>query len=78
MCTHNVVSPTAAHIHSAPGGGIVFPLGSAASPINATWSTISASQASALIAGNYYVNVHSNNCMLCPGGEIRGTLLQVP
>lgn len=81
MCTHNVMNPIAAHIHNgAPGvaGPIVFPFGSATSPISATWSTITAADVANLLAGDLYVNVHSNNCQICPAGEIRGQLLPAP
>lgn len=77
MCTHNVVGANMAHIHQgAPGvsGGIVFPFASGASPLNGTFAT-TPSQASTLIAGGYYVNVHSGTFI---GGEIRGQVLMVP
>src|SRR5262249_14381824 len=57
-CTHNVVNPTAAHIHKgAPGvpGGIVFGLGSGTSPISATWA-LTPADVTDLLAGNLYVN----------------------
>lgn len=71
-CDHNVDDAIAAHIHiGAHGvaGPIVHPLGD---PINidSTWD-LSLDQAVRLLAGGYYVNVHSP---AFPNGEIRGQL----
>jgi hypothetical protein len=71
-CEHNVVDATMAHIHiGAPSvaGGIVFPLGDP-NDIDETWD-LSLDQAIRLLAGGYYVNVHSPTH---PAGEIRGQL----
>lgn len=77
-CTHDVVGPTAAHIHNAPAGvsgPVVFDLGTGASPIHGDWTTITPEQVTELLAGNMYVNVHSD---LFPGGEIRGQIVNPP
>ena len=63
---------TAAHFHgpAAPGAnaGIVLPFPDAASPIQAT-ATLTDAQATDLLAGRWYVNIHTATH---PGGEIRG------
>ena len=75
----------AAHIHgpAAPGvvAAIVVPFTLTASPITGS-ATITPAQAADMLAGLWYVNIHSNNF---PGGEIRGqislidtTLYKVP
>jgi CHRD domain len=66
---------TAAHIHGpAPegkNGGVVLPLGNApTSPIHGS-AKLTPEQEKELVAGMYYVNVHSKNN---PGGAIRGQL----
>lgn len=68
---------TAAHIHlGAVGvsGPIIFPLTEtpAGSGVWQTQVALTDAQLSALIAGNYYVNVHST---AFPNGEIRGQLV---
>lgn len=71
-CEHNVVDATMAHIHiGEPGvaGGIEFGLGDP-DDIDETWD-LSLDQAIRLLAGGYYVNVHSPTH---PAGEIRGQL----
>jgi hypothetical protein len=65
---------TAAHIHgpSGPGtnAGVVLPFASPASPIKGQ-ATLTDAQAADLLAGRYYVNIHSSSH---PGGEIRGQI----
>ena len=66
---------TAAHIHGpAPegkNGGVVLPLGNTpTSPIHGS-AKLRPEQEKELVAGMYYVNVHSKNN---PGGAIRGQL----
>ena len=76
-CIHDVEGAIAAHIHRGfPGepGPIIFDLGDPTSPIQASWD-LSVEQAIRLIAGGYYVNVHTP---ANPGGEIRGQLLASP
>lgn len=72
-CNHNVEGATVAHIHEASpsvNGDVVFPFDSAESPIQQTFGFTSEDVA-ALLAGNFYVNVHSGDF---PGGEIRGQI----
>jgi CHRD domain len=68
----------AAHIHGpAPEGknaGVVVPLGNTpTSPIHGS-AKLTPEQEKELVAGMYYVNVHSKNN---PGGAIRGQLTEV-
>jgi hypothetical protein len=74
VCTHNVADATVAHIHSGPAGGtgaIVFDLGDPLSPMEATW-TMSPAEVTELLAGNYYLNIHTAGR---PAGEIRAQIL---
>jgi CHRD domain len=69
---------TAAHIHGpAPEGknaGVIVPLGNMPkSPIHGS-AKLTAEQEKELVAGMYYVNVHSKNN---PGGAIRGQLTEM-
>ena len=63
---------TAAHFHGPAGpganAGVVLPFPSAASPIQGT-ATLTEAQAADLLAGRWYVNIHT---AAHPGGEIRG------
>jgi hypothetical protein len=75
VCTHDTASPTIMHVHQAPpgaNGAIVFDLGSPVSPVIATWSGMTPANVADLLAGNFYVNIHSAGQ---PGGAIRGQLL---
>lgn len=68
---------TAAHLHgpAAPGAnaGVAVPFAPPlASPIEGK-ATLSADQAKDLLAGQYYVNVHTAKN---PGGEIRGQVMK--
>ncbi|HEX3990572.1 MAG TPA: CHRD domain-containing protein [Acetobacteraceae bacterium] len=65
----------AAHIHgpaaAGKNAGVVVPLGNKpTSPIHGT-AKLTAEQQKELVAGQYYVNVHTKNN---PGGAIRGQL----
>ena len=74
-CVHNIPSATMMHIHrGAPGavGDIVFQPPSITSPVNATWSAMTDTNISELLAGNLYLNIHTAGR---PGGEIRGQIL---
>ncbi len=75
VCTHNVVGASITHIHRAPAGAngpIAFDLGDPASPIEATWTGMTPAEIADLLAGNFYVNIHTSGR---PGGEIRGQIL---
>jgi len=81
LCIHlefsGLTAPqTAAHVHNAPPGvaGPVFLPLTFGSPSD-TCGVISDAREADVVAGNSYVNVHSNNF---PGGEIRGQLNKVP
>jgi hypothetical protein len=66
---------TAAHIHqAAPGvnGPVIVPLPNG-SPVSGLFA-LTPGQATAMAAGNTYVNVHT---MMFPGGEIRGNLTKL-
>lgn len=75
LCVHDVDLPTVMHIHrGAPGvnGDVVFDLGSPISPVIATWAGMTPAQVADLLAGNYYVNIHTSGR---PSGAIRGQIL---
>lgn len=66
---------TMAHFHgpAMPGSnaGVAVPIPNPASPVNGQ-ATLTAAQAADLMAGKWYVNVHTAQN---PGGEIRGQVL---
>ena len=73
---------TAAHIHGpAPAGknaGVILWISTKGSPFNSPFQgsadqPLTADQAADLMAGNYYVNIHT---AANPGGEIRGQLVK--
>ena len=70
---------TAAHIHLGArkvAGPVVTPLcGPCASPVTGVPTTLTADQVKDLLAGRYYVNVHTAKN---PGGEIRGQISKAP
>jgi hypothetical protein len=76
-CAHDVVDASAAHIHrGAPGvaGPIVFNLGDpSTSPFFASWADLTPREIADLLAGDLYVNIHSN---ANPTGEIRGQIVE--
>ncbi len=77
--THLSGPATAAHIHAGArghAGPIVVPLcGPCASPAAGGPTTLTTDEVKALLAGKYYVNVHTANH---PSGEIRGQITKAP
>src|SRR5262245_36390093 len=80
LIVHNVVNPTLGHFHGngfpQTSAAVVVDLpsnsgGSLASPIVGS-ALLTAGQAADLLAGRWYLNIHSANCGTCAGGEIRG------
>ena len=74
-CSHNVASATLIHIHRAPAGAngpIAFDLGSPLSPVQATWTGMTAGDIADLLGAGLYINVHSGGR---PDGEVRGQIL---
>jgi len=75
--TYSGITPTAWHIHKAAkgaNGGVVFNFGSSfSSPFKSATVALTADQETDLMAGNYYVNMHSAKSA---SGEIRGQLLK--
>ncbi|MGA0558692.1 CHRD domain-containing protein [Larkinella sp. VNQ87] len=72
------LTPTAGHIHLAPGGpgtngGVIIPFPSLTSPISGR-ATLTQPQENALMEGRLYVNLHT---AAYPGGEIRGNIMRV-
>ena len=74
-CAHDVVGATVAHIHEGPAGtngAVAFDLGDPSSPITATWTGMTPANIADLLAGNYYLNIHTAGR---PAGEIRGQIV---
>lgn len=73
---YNGITPTAWHIHKGAvgvNGGVIFALGTTFNTaFSSTTAVLTAEQETDLMAGNYYVNIHSASK---PGGEIRGQLI---
>lgn len=73
---YNGITPTAWHIHKGAvgvNGGVIFALGTTFNTAySSTTAALTAEQETDLMAGNYYVNIHSASK---PGGEIRGQLI---
>ncbi len=72
-CTHDVKSPTLAHIHTGPpgvNGPITVDLGDPTSPISVA-VPLTDQLIADVLAGNTYVNVHSTSFS---AGEIRGQM----
>lgn len=69
------ITPTAGHLHrvtAANGTGPVdIPLPSLTSPIIGTTAALAQSKVDSMLAGFYYVNLHT---AAYPGGEIRGDI----
>ncbi len=73
---YNGITPTAWHIHKGAvgvNGGIIFSLGTTYNTaFSSKTAALTAEQEADLMAGNYYINIHSATK---PGGEIRGQLI---
>lgn len=72
-CEHDVVEVAAAHVHEAAAGSngpVVFPFDDPTSPFSQTFE-VNAAQVASLLAGNYYINIHS---AANPGGEVRAQI----
>ena len=73
--TYMGMTPTAWHIHkgaAGANGGVIFDMGTSfSSPFTFKTMALTAAQETDLMAGTYYVNLHSTRA---PGGEIRGNL----
>ena len=74
-CVHDVLNATVMHIHRAPAGengDIAFDLGDPASPVTATWTSMTGDDIGDLLAGRLYLNIHTAGR---PSGEIRGQIV---
>jgi len=75
--SHNVVFPTAAHVHFAAtcfDGDVTFPFSSPASPISQVFN-VTPSDVADLFGQFYYVNIHT---AAFPSGAIRGQIVPTP
>ncbi|MGH7267873.1 MAG: CHRD domain-containing protein [Candidatus Rokuibacteriota bacterium] len=76
IIVHDVASPTAAHFHGPgfPGEavGIKIPIGTASPEV--AMATVDPADVADVLAGRWYINIHSGNCPTCGDGEIRGQL----
>jgi hypothetical protein len=75
--TFNGITPTGMHFHKGEvgqSGPIVVPIGSApyTSPVQGQSTPLTADQETDLLAGKWYVNIHSSQF---PNGEIRAQIL---
>ena len=71
--SHNVSGTTAAHIHegvAGMNGGVLYNLGTPASPISGSF-TLDMAKEAALLGGSLYINIHSGTFA---GGEIRSQI----
>ncbi|HEX7186128.1 MAG TPA: CHRD domain-containing protein [Thermoanaerobaculia bacterium] len=76
QCTHDVPSPIAAHVHSAPAGQsgpVVFTFGSPASPLSAN-VPLTPLLVADFAATFLYLDVHIEPSESSPGGDIRGQI----
>ncbi|MGZ5441318.1 MAG: CHRD domain-containing protein [Thermoanaerobaculia bacterium] len=74
-CVHNVVGATLMHLHQGPAGtngAVVFDMGDPASPVSATWTSMTPANIADLLAGDLYLNIHTAGR---PAGEIRGQIV---
>src|SRR4051812_47499317 len=75
-CVHDVVNATLMHIHrgaAGVNGSVVFDLGDpGVSPVSRTWTSMTPTDISDLLAGNLYINIHTAGR---PAGQIRGQIL---
>lgn len=74
-CVHNVAGATLMHVHQGPAGTngpVVFDMGDPASPVSATWTSMTPANIADLLAGDLYVNIHTAGR---PAGEIRGQIV---
>lgn len=74
--THTLSTATMGHIHKAAAGTngpVIFPFTTFTSPFVYTSAALDAAQEADLVAGLYYINLHS---AAFASGEIRGNLIK--